>query len=421
MMIMNEININEKLKILCKYFSAYSYTKQEKNIYLMHDISDVEDIKKELETIMPKEALNIGRDNIYIDLNKCFEEMKIFVDIKEFLHSFSIETYEKNFAIIKMENDKFLYHINKNAYEYDINTNKENKSNIINNAYNYLKLINILESNEISDYHNYNNKEFILYSSNGMFKIQYPTNNLNEEIINTKKNIELVVNTFNNNIKSQDYITILKNEIREHLKLQDPKNNIFILINEFESIYNATQSNWNLYMNRFIFKDKLLEEKNKYYKSIDAILGNCITQIITISIAFYGSIFVLRDDNFSKYSLFIIIIFHLYSLLIFNYEIYNLLHVKSIIEYFNNQIKKLSNTEDKENKNEINKKRIINITIIIISIISIVISNIFLISIHYGITSKNIICNKGIIHIIIMIMVYILFFLFIFSNKKEKK
>ena len=418
----NEKNINEKLTILCKFFTLYDYTEQENNIYLIYNIPDINHIKEELEKIIQKEALDIGSDNISIDLNKCFEKMKIFVDIKEFLHSFSIETYEQDFAIIKINDNKFLYSIKKNAYEYDINTKETNKSNIINNAYNYLKLINILKSNEISDYHNYNNKEFILYSSNGMFKIQYPTNNLNEEIINTKKNIELVVNTFNNNIKSQDYITILKNEIREHLKLHDPKNNIFILINEFESIYNATQSNWNLYMNRFIFKDKLLEEKNKYYKSIDAILGNCITQIITISIAFYGSIFVLRDDNFSKYSLFIIIIFHLYSLLIFNYEIYNLLHVKSIIEYFNNQIKKLSNTEDKENKNEINRKGIINITIIIISIISIVISNIFLISIHYGITPKNIICNnKGIIHIIIMIIVCILFFFFIFSNKKEKK
>lgn len=214
-----------------------------------------------------------------------------------------------------------------NSDVYYVNNELSIGNNLMLNTINYLKIKSILTDNSTADtFANYTDnarrKIITISGTKGTMLIGFPTiTPLFDNGLNLKKIFERLVNSVN----AKGYIAIFKNEVFDYLKPIQEEARFETLVNNLTLILDNTDRDFEVYMSNFSFdalKDKLTEERVKYFDATKDILAKAYVQITSIPIAISAAVFATYkvDDKFTLLLIFLaygVYTFYVFKILLF--------------------------------------------------------------------------------------------------------
>lgn len=198
------------------------------------------------------------------------------------------------------------------------------------NAVFYLKIQSLITANEedykwkkpLVSYHDATERTFILISgTKGTIKIGY-TGYI--PLFNNDINLEDIFTRLVEGFKAKGYSDLLKSEIYDSVKDVSEEGRYEHLLRNFKDILDNSDRNFEVYMNSFSFedlRDKVKQEKAKYYNITKDILSKVYTQITGLTIAATATIFATTKVEtvmvfvivlvaYLVYAVFVIILLH---------------------------------------------------------------------------------------------------------------
>lgn len=214
--------------------------------------------------ISNKDKIISDFENLTMQFKQKFQKLELINDnLKNQLMSKTSKDYiEQNILDDTNLNFKSKYNINKDILDYNINKNSSNKEdfNNYNSKYNFNYNNDIGEYKKIDD--NNNNK---IYNE---YELKIKNNELIDNINNIKKDLELIENDYQIQLREKDcYIEQINCELinlyKEYVKLSDILEELNYLVTN--SNYNELKTEFNCLLRE---KEILLKEKEKDHMEI---------------------------------------------------------------------------------------------------------------------------------------------------------
>jgi len=234
--------------------------------------------------------LEFNKKGIDFELEDNFLRLKLnnFLSPNFILFNNIYKKFEPNYVITEFSvlniTGEYCYHeANNNSLCFSSNPSIL-FVNVCQNLFSYYELYNFLKSDKFSDYHNFANREIVIYNSaKGIFKIKYESIPSLDQNTSIKKLTEELIS-----ISSKlEFNLFVKNSI---ITLSGGKDSIQLseIIKNSEDIVSIANRDYALTSKQFDFekfRDSLYKEKEKYFSSVREIINKIFSQAVGIPVS----------------------------------------------------------------------------------------------------------------------------------------